>query len=91
LEETGVKLDTASPARLVGIDVHEIPATKKEPRHLHHDLTFGFTVDTEDVAERRGTELALWCPVDRLDDYGVDDSLRSSLRRVIAEQNTRRP
>ena len=82
-EETGVKLDTAVPTRLVGIDVHEIPATESEPLHLHHDLTFAFTVDEPESVHQRGTELALWFQVDQLDSCCLDDPLRRSLRKAM--------
>jgi 8-oxo-dGTP pyrophosphatase MutT (NUDIX family) len=84
LEETGLDLGGAAAARLVGMSVHEIPATEGEPAHLHHDLTFGFAIDPQNAARQRGTELTVWCPVDRLDTYGVDEPLRLSLERALA-------
>ena len=41
-EETSVQIASDRLARLVGMDVHGIPARKGEPFHLHHDLIFTF-------------------------------------------------
>jgi len=82
-EETGLELDTSSNVSLVGADVHAIPASGEEPRHLHHDLTFGFTASV-DAAEPCGSERAIWCAIDQLDSYGVDEPLRASLERTLS-------
>jgi len=84
LEETGIMLDEADDANLVGLDVHEIPAAGAEPFHLHHDLTFGFTAREEDMTEPCGSERAVWCAFDRLDGYDVDEPLRASLCRALS-------
>jgi len=84
LEEAGIELDKSSKAVLVGLDVHEIPAAGAELLHLHHDLTFGFTAREEDMAEPSGSERAVWCAIDQLDTYGVDEPLRASLDRALS-------
>ena len=84
LEETGVVLGTAGYPPLVGVDVHEIPAHGEEPFHLHHDLTFGFTVRPESMVEPSGSARAIWCAIDQLDAYGVDEPLLASLERALS-------
>jgi 8-oxo-dGTP pyrophosphatase MutT (NUDIX family) len=86
-EETAVELDDAQQPVLVGIDVHEIPATGVEPAHVHHDLVFGFTSlgDGEGSAERLHVA---WCPWDRLDEFAADAPLRRAARRA---RHHRRP
>ena len=80
LEETGITLDESDSANLVGLDVHQIPAAGTEPFHLHHDLSFGFTTRT---VEPCGSERAIWCAIDELDSYVVDEPLRSSLVKAL--------
>ncbi len=83
LEETGVVLTRVTDAPLVGIDVHEIPAANGEPYHLHHDLTFCFTLETEERAESTNNPEVVWCRLDQLNKYGIDAPLRRSLRRAL--------
>ena len=84
LEETGIVVDESDDVNLVGLDVHEIPAAGAEPFHLHHDLTFAFTAREEDGTEPCGSERAIWCAIDRLDGYDVDEPLRASLCRALS-------
>jgi 8-oxo-dGTP pyrophosphatase MutT (NUDIX family) len=48
IEETAVRIPAR--ATLVGMDVHGIPARKGEPFHLHHDLIFAFSANSEEFA-----------------------------------------
>jgi 8-oxo-dGTP pyrophosphatase MutT (NUDIX family) len=81
LEETGIRLDRSVVPPLVGIDVHEIPATSKEPYHLHHDLMFCFAVGTRAVpsTEHRAT----WCPIADLPRFDVDGPLLRGVARAL--------
>jgi len=81
LEETGIRLDPSVVPPLVGIDVHEIPATSKEPYHLHHDLMFAFAVASRAVpsTEHRAT----WCPIADLPRFGVDGPLLRGVARAL--------
>jgi 8-oxo-dGTP pyrophosphatase MutT (NUDIX family) len=83
LEETGIELAKTDAVDLVGLDVHEIPATGSEPRHLHHDLTFCFTT-RPDETQLRGSEQAVWCRIDQLDGYRIDEPLQASLLRALS-------
>lgn len=81
LEETGVDLDPRVAPRLVGVDVHQIPARADEPPHFHHDLVFRFGARGDQLAPELGREVR-WCDVDRLADYDADEALRSSVARA---------
>jgi 8-oxo-dGTP pyrophosphatase MutT (NUDIX family) len=70
LEETGIRLDERVAPALVGIDVHEIPAARGEPLHLHHDLAFRLLATDPDQ------------PVARLADWGADEPLRLAVERA---------
>ena len=80
LEETGIQVpEEMSP--LVSIDVHEIPAVRGEPEHLHHDLMFAFQLDAM-VQPAEGTQ-TVWCSVSQLDRYGVDGALHNGVARAL--------
>lgn len=81
LEETGVDLDPGVAPRLVGVDVHRIPARADEPPHLHHDLVFRFVARRDRISPEWGREVR-WCDADRLADYDADEALRCSVARA---------
>ena len=80
-EETGLTLPAIASPSLVRVDVHEIPAFKNEPGHLHHDLTFGFRADVRET-DTRGDSEWRWCAVTDLARYDVEPALRRSIRHV---------
>ncbi len=82
LEETGVGLVVAHPI-LVGIDVHEIPAARAEPRHLHYDFMFGFIADSDVLPESPEARQVAWCPIDALARFGADKPLRRGVERAL--------
>jgi len=82
-EETGIVVHGDAP-RLVGVDVHEIPAARGEPAHRHHDLMFRFVSARREPVAGPGVDRAEWCPVDRLDRFGVDTPLREAVARALA-------
>lgn len=83
-EETGVRL-TSDEGRLLGIDIHSIPATEGEPQHLHHDLAFLFTAQTEVLGGNRESNDVFWCPIDRLSEYTNDDAVARHVGRAIRQ------
>jgi hypothetical protein len=82
-EETAVDLDGGTPPVLVGIDVHEIPATPTEPGHVHHDLVFGFVARSDGMESVEALRVA-WCPWDRLDDFAADAPVQRAVHRARA-------
>ena len=78
-EETGIEVSKAAAAVLVGIDVHRIPGSDREPPHLHYDLVWRMFGS----GPLNGTEEAIWCPISDLPAYGPDAALSSSIRRAI--------
>jgi 8-oxo-dGTP pyrophosphatase MutT (NUDIX family) len=83
VEETGVAIDPSLAAPLVGIDVHGIPPKKKEPYHLHHDLIFAFTSQSDAIqvtAEARQVE---WCLPADLARFAVAPSIVRSVNRAM--------
>lgn len=81
VEETGIATD--APTSLVGLDVHEIPARRDEPRHYHHDLVFRFDALTDDVSVSPESRSVRWCGVDHLAGLGPDAALLSAVGRAL--------
>jgi 8-oxo-dGTP pyrophosphatase MutT (NUDIX family) len=81
-EETLVQINPVSIPRLVGIDVHGIPAKKAEPFHLHHDLIWCFRAKTADIAVTDEAPAVLWAGEADWDRLDIAHSIRNSIRRV---------
>ncbi len=78
VEETGVEL-RASDRTLIGVDVHGIPPSKREPYHLHHDLIWTLHAASEKLQCSAESRQVLWC---RLDEFSVYD-LPINIRRCV--------
>ncbi|MBL8238824.1 MAG: NUDIX domain-containing protein [Bryobacterales bacterium] len=82
-EEAGAQIDTALPPMLVGIDVHGIPARKKEPFHLHHDLIFGFRALSESFTASDEVRGLVWCALDQFDNYQLPAPIQRAVMRSL--------
>jgi len=88
-EETGVtELDIANEGRIVDLDVHPIPATKKRPAHVHYDLRYLLTTRASaTLAEPLEIEKVAWFSLDQALAAGADRSLARALgkaQRILA-------
>ncbi len=81
-EETRVQINPGCIPRLVGIDVHGIPAKKTEPFHLHHDLIWCFRAMTADIAVTDEAPAVLWAATEDWDRLNIAHSIRNSIGRV---------
>jgi len=85
VEETGAVLaaDAAS-GRLIGMDVHGIPAhrSRREPYHLHHDLLFYFRAASEELRASEESRAVLWCSPSEFDAYLLPGNIRRAWVRV---------
>jgi 8-oxo-dGTP pyrophosphatase MutT (NUDIX family) len=82
LEETGAQL-SPDPPRLVGVDVHPIPANIREPLHLHHDLIFAFHAESKACQCSAESRDVAWCGLDEFDSFGLPGSIRRSVLRAV--------
>ncbi len=80
-EETDVSLRNTAPV-LVGLDVHEIPAGRGEPHHLHHDLAFLFLAKSELVRSSGENRRVAWCRRSEMANFGLDASIHRHVRRA---------
>jgi 8-oxo-dGTP pyrophosphatase MutT (NUDIX family) len=81
-EETGIEA-FAFPIgdRILGVDVHPIPAHGPDPAHLHYDILHFFTVEGPG---RPLLEEAKWFSLPQALAAGVDDSLARALRKATS-------
>jgi 8-oxo-dGTP pyrophosphatase MutT (NUDIX family) len=85
IEETAVRIPRAAASRLTGMDVHAIPARKGEPFHLHHDMIFAFTAESEEFSLTDEAPQVAWCGADDVEfaRYGLPSSIiRAALRSL---------
>jgi 8-oxo-dGTP pyrophosphatase MutT (NUDIX family) len=83
IEETEVRIRRTGPARLAGMDVHAIPARKREPFHLHHDLIFAFTAESAEFAPTEEAPQVAWCGWDEFERYQLPSSITRAAGRVL--------
>lgn len=84
IEETAVRIEPASPARLAGMDVHGIPARKGEPFHLHHDLIFAFSAASEDFTVTEEAPRVAWCGMEEVSRYALPSNIVRAAARAMA-------
>ena len=82
IEETGVVPDPGVRPLLVSVDVHEIPAARGEPPHLHHDLVYRFVGPLEPPRSSAEVSQVAWCAIGELDAMGADEPLRRAVARA---------
>jgi 8-oxo-dGTP pyrophosphatase MutT (NUDIX family) len=82
-EETGAELDSSVKPSLVGIDVHGIPPSRREPFHLHHDLIFAFRASSADLVPTEEVRRVAWCDLNAWEQYEIPLSIQLCARRAI--------
>ena len=72
------------------MDVHGIPARKREPFHLHHDLIFALAAQSDRFTLTDEAPKIAWCRPGEFEHYQVPASIaRSVLRaqKIFAQSN----
>jgi 8-oxo-dGTP pyrophosphatase MutT (NUDIX family) len=87
IEETAVRIAEPSAGILAGMDVHGIPARKGEPFHLHHDLVFAFSANSEDFALTEEAPEVAWCGMNEFARYQLPSSITRAVERAVAKKN----
>ena len=65
------------------MDVHGIPARKGEPFHLHHDLIFAFSAESEEFALTDEAPQVAWCGMDEFARYQLPSSITRAAKRAL--------
>ena len=84
-EETGVAPRWEVNPLLVGVDVHEIPTSGREPAHLHHDVVWRFIASGGRLSAAKGPDRARWCRIEELGDYQADPPLLRAVERALRD------
>jgi 8-oxo-dGTP pyrophosphatase MutT (NUDIX family) len=87
IEETAVRIAESSHGVLAGMDVHGIPARKREPFHLHHDLIFVFHANSEDFALTAEASQIAWCGIDEFHRYHLPSSITRTVERAVGKKD----
>ncbi len=85
-EESGLRDLTPLQTAILDIDVHEIPAGRSEPAHLHHDVRYALRTTTPDaIAQDEAESLALqWFEPDAAARLMHEPGADRALRRIVA-------
>jgi 8-oxo-dGTP pyrophosphatase MutT (NUDIX family) len=83
-EESGLAV-IALDSSVFDIDIHEIPARKTDPAHLHYDVRFALQTRDGDAfrVSAESHDLA-WVNVRRLEDYTDEESVLRMSRKWLA-------
>ncbi|MDF1657125.1 MAG: NUDIX hydrolase [Verrucomicrobiales bacterium] len=84
LEETGLSELEAVTTAILDLDIHGIPARKDEPSHFHYDVRFLLRQcgGNDYVVSEESHDLA-WVPMEKLDDYSEEWSMRRMRRKAM--------
>lgn len=84
-EESGLSDAVPVTANIFDLDVHAIPATAKEPEHLHFDVRFAFEADEGRPLVCSGESHALrWVPLDEVSVVAPEASIDRMVRKTAA-------
>jgi len=89
-EETGLALEQLHPVHLeqgqlvpFDLDIHEIPARKSEPEHLHYDLRYLLTADPDLTLTPESEEMKMeWLPVETVSEYTDEESVLRMVEKL---------
>ena len=85
-EESGLTVRELDEA-VFDLDVHEIPARKSDPAHLHYDVRFVFQAEHEDFrVSAESLELA-WAAIENLEAYSDEESVLRMGRKWLSQTN----
>lgn len=89
-EESGLDEFALLQEGIYDLDIHEIPARKTDPAHLHYDVRFAFRATTSDGLKisEESHDLA-WVPLNRLREYTTEESVLRLARKWRAIQEAR--
>lgn len=76
VEESGIDDLCIESASIFDLDIHSIPANKKEPEHLHYDVRFVLrTVENEAFVVSEESHSLAWVAIEDLHRYTTEDSM----------------
>ncbi len=87
-EETGLLDIQALSPEIFDVDVHEIPARKDIPAHLHYDVRFLLEADKNEqlLISDESNDLA-WVELSKLSEYNNSESIMRMGRKILNYQS----
>ena len=83
VEESGVTAIRFASPSIYDVDIHRIPARPGEPEHWHYDVRFAFfAARNAPLSVSAESHELRWIPLDRLDAFAVDESVRRLARKT---------
>jgi len=83
-EESGLaRLRLVSDA-VFDVDIHEIPASPKDPTHLHYDVRFLMQAEAGDIVVSAESKALAWVPLARMEEFSTEPSLLRMRDRALA-------
>jgi 8-oxo-dGTP pyrophosphatase MutT (NUDIX family) len=80
-EESGLLVRALTP-EIFDLDIHEIPARKADPAHLHFDVRFALEAVGSETFRVSSESLDLaWVAIDRVEDYTSEESMLRMARK----------
>lgn len=80
-EESGLQVRPLS-GEVFDLDIHEIPARRQDPAHLHFDVRFTLQVEGSEAFSVSDESLDLaWVPIARLEEYTGEESVLRMARK----------
>ena len=86
LEETGLSQVSAVGPGLFDIDIHEIPARKSDPAHLHYDVRILLQAATREFKAGSDALDAKWVPLAEVNAVESDDSVMRAVQKILRSQ-----
>jgi len=85
-EEVGLGLHQLEPLTdgIFDVDIHEIPARKADPAHLHLDVRILFRATTYDMQAGSDAKDARWVPLTKMESIESDASVMRAVEKLRA-------
>ena len=81
-EESGIESIEVLSEEIHSLDIHEIPARKEEPTHLHFDLTFLLKANSEDYKVSEESHDLKWIPLKEAAEMDLEESVRRMISKL---------
>ncbi|MCH2164994.1 MAG: NUDIX hydrolase [Marinovum sp.] len=81
-EESGLIRIARVRDEILDVDIHDIPARKDEPAHLHYDVRFLFQAEAGEITVSDESHALAWVPLSNLESYTTEASILRMRDRV---------
>jgi len=86
-EETGIAVNSpvtwGNGLAVFDFDIHEIPARKTEPQHLHFDVRYLFLADsTKDPVQNSESNAVRWLSIEEVYELTNEESILRPIRKI---------